>query len=130
MNDQHSYQPPYTLTPTILNLVVQISELVGRLSVFTNDARGVRLRRINRIRTIHGSLAIEGNTLSEEQITAILDGKRVVALPREVQEVRNAIIVYDRFEQWRPNVEADLLEAHPPSHPPSHPSSQLLTECD
>ncbi|MCK5914589.1 MAG: Fic family protein [Deltaproteobacteria bacterium] len=112
MDDQHSYQPPYTLTPEILNLVAQISEVVGRLSVLTNDAKGVRLRRINRIRTIQGSLAIEGNTLSAEQITAILDGKRVVAPPREVQEVRNAITAYDRFEQWQPDVEADLLEAH------------------
>ena len=85
--------------------------MVGRLSI---PAQGddLRLRRVNRIRTIRGSLAIEGNTLSEEQITAIMDGKRVVAPPREIQEVRNAIEVYDRLEQWDPYKEADLLTAH------------------
>lgn len=82
------------------------------MTALTDTAKTLRLRRINRIRTIRGSLAIEGNTLSEEQITAILDGKRVVAPPREIQEVRNAVAAYDRFEQWRPEVEADLLEAH------------------
>ena len=72
----------------------------------------LRLRRINRIRTIQGSLAIEGNTLSEAQITAILDGKRVIAPPREIQEARNAIAAYDCFEKWRPDSKTDLLEAH------------------
>ena len=70
------------------------------------------LRRINRIRIIHGSLAIEGNTLSETQITAIVEGMRVVAPPREVQEVKNALAAYDRFDSWKPEVEKDLLEAH------------------
>lgn len=107
-----SYQPTYTITPAILNLVAQISETIGRLSILTNQAKALRLRRINRIRTIQGSLAIEGNSLSEAQITAILEGKRVIAPPREVQEVRNAIAAYERFEQWRPEVEAELLEAH------------------
>jgi Fic family protein len=71
------------------------------------------LRRINRIRTIHGSLAIEGNTLSEAQITAILEGKRVIAPPREVQEVKNALAAYDfDLDIWKPEAEQDLLEAH------------------
>jgi len=112
MNGQHSYQPPYTITPEILKLVAEISELVGRLTVLTDNSKELRLRRINRIRTIQGSLAIEGNTLSEEQMTAILDGKRIIAPPREVQEVRNAIVAYDNLRQWRPDIEADLLEAH------------------
>jgi Fic family protein len=113
MKPKHSdYQPPYTITPAILNLVAQISEAVGRLTVFTDRAEALRLRRINRIRTIRGSLAIEGNTLSEAQITAILDGKRVIAPPREVQEARNALAAYDRFNTWRPNAEKDLLAAH------------------
>jgi Fic family protein len=72
----------------------------------------LRLRHINRIRTIRGSLAIEGNTLSEAQITAILEGKRVIAPPREVQEVKNALSAYDRFDTWKPKAEKDLLEAH------------------
>ena len=112
MNKRSTYQPPYTITPTIVNLVAEISEAVGRLTVLSDQARALRLRRINRIRTIHGSLAIEGNTLSEAQITAIMEGKRVVAPPREVQEVKNALAAYDRFDTWKPEAEKDLLEAH------------------
>ncbi len=108
----YQYQPPYTITSAIVNLVAQISEAVGRLTTLTDAAKALRLRRINRIRTIRGSLAIEGNTLSEAQITAILDGRRVIAPPREILEVRNAIAAYDRFQQWRPDVEVELLEAH------------------
>jgi Fic family protein len=107
-----SYQAPYTITPETLNRVAAISEAIGRLSVLTDQARALRLRRINRIRTIHGSLAIEGNTLSEAQITAILEGKRVIAPPREVQEVKNALAAYDRFDTWKAEAEKDLLEAH------------------
>ncbi|WP_045222134.1 Fic family protein [Desulfonatronum thioautotrophicum] len=106
------YQPPYTITPEILNRVAAISEAIGRLTVLADQARALRLRRINRIRTIHGSLAIEGNTLSAAQITAILEGKRVIAPPREVREVKNALAAYDRFETWKPEAEKDLLEAH------------------
>ena len=106
------YQPPYTITPEILNRVAAISEAIGRLTVLTDQARALRLRRINRIRTIHGSLAIEGNTLSEAQITAIMEGKRVIAPPREVQEVKNALAAYDRFDSWKPETEKDLMEAH------------------
>ena len=106
------YQPPYTITPEILNKVAAISFGLGRLTVLTDQAIALRLRRINRIRTIHGSLAIEGNTLSEAQITAILEGKRVIAPPREVQEVKNALAAYDRFDTWKPESEKDLLEAH------------------
>ncbi|TVQ24098.1 MAG: Fic family protein, partial [Spirochaetaceae bacterium] len=107
-----TYQPPYTITEEILNRVAAISESVGRMTVVADQAKAVRLRRINRIRTIHGSLAIEGNTLSEAQITAILEGKRVVAPPREVREVKNALAAYDRFHTWIPEAEKDLLEAH------------------
>lgn len=107
-----AYQPPYTITPEILNRVAAISEAIGRLTVLADQSKALRLRRINRIRTIHGSLAIEGNTLSEAQITAILDGKRVIAPPREVQEVKNALAAYDRFDIWQPEAEKDLLEAH------------------
>lgn len=105
-------QPPYTITPEILNRVAAISEAIGRLTGIADRARTLRLRRANRIRTIQGSLAIEGNTLSEAQITAILEGKRVIAPPREVLEVKNALAAYDRFETWNPEAEADLLEAH------------------
>lgn len=106
------YTPPYSLTTGIVSLVAQIGEAVGRLSALEAATTSLRLRRINRIRTIQGSLAIEGNTLSEAQITAILEGKRVIAPPREIQEARNAIKAYDRFTQWQPSTEKDLLAAH------------------
>jgi len=112
MSAEGTYNQPYTITPEILNRVAAISEAIGRLTVLTDQTRALRLRRINRIRTIHGSLAIEGNTLSEAQITAILEGKRVIAPPREVQEVKNALAAYDRFDTWKPEAEKDLLEAH------------------
>ncbi len=112
MSRNASYQPPHTITSEILNRVAAISETIGRLTVLTDQARALRLRRINRVRTIHGSLAIEGNTLSEAQITAILEGKRIIAPPREVQEVKNALAAYDWFDTWKPEAENDLLEAH------------------
>jgi Fic family protein len=103
--------PPFTITATILNQVATISESLGRLSV-QQAADDLRLRRINRIRTVQGSLAIEGNHLSEEQITAILAGKRVIAPPRDVQEAQNALQAYDRLDNWQPTHEGHLLEAH------------------
>ena len=103
--------PPYTITPDILTRVARIAEAVGRAEA-AGLSRDLRLRRINRIRTIRGSLAIEGNILSEEQISTILDGRPVAAPLRDVQEARNAIQAYDRYEQWNPASEADLLGAH------------------
>lgn len=107
-----SYQPPLTLTPKILNLVAAISEQLGRYDECENKAQALRLRRVNKIRTIQGSLAIEGNSLSVEQITAVLEGKPVIAPPREVQEVKNALAVYERFTQFNALKEEDLLQAH------------------
>ena len=106
------YQPPYTITSKIIHLIAQISENIGRLTVLDEKEDNLKLRKANRIRTIQGSLAIEGNTLSTEQITAILNGKTVIAPPKEVQEVRNAIKAYESFQQWQPSQEADLLQAH------------------
>lgn len=106
------YQPPFTLTSEILTLATQIGEEVGRLSILLGQESELRLRRINRIRTVTGSLAIEGNTLSEGQITAILDGKRVIAPPREIQEAHNALAAYEQLEAWNPPDEESLLFAH------------------
>ena len=103
--------PPHTITPDILCRVAEIAEAVGRAEA-AGLSQDLRLRRINRIRTIQGSLAIEGNILSEEQISTILDGKAVVAPLRDVQEARNAIQAYDRYDQWNPASESDLLAAH------------------
>jgi Fic family protein len=106
------YQPPYTITPAIVNLVAEIGETIGRYTVLAEQNLTPGLRRENRIRTIQASLAIEGNTLSEAQITAILEGKRVIAPPREVQAVKNALAAYDLFDIWKQSSEKDLLEAH------------------
>lgn len=106
------YQPPYTITSKIIHLIAQISEALGRLTVLAQIQDELKLRKANRIRTIQGSLAIEGNTLSEEQITAILNGKPVIAPPKEIQEVRNAIKAYEQFQQWQPASEQDLLKSH------------------
>ena len=88
--------PPYFITPEIVSLIERIGEAIGRAEV-SEDPPGPRLRRINRIGAIRGSLAIEGNTLSEEQVSTLLDGRPVIAPPREVQEARNAIRAYDRY---------------------------------
>lgn len=106
------YQPPLTVTPHMLALVAEISEQVGLLSAQRDGALTPQLRRGNRIRTIQASLAIENNTLSVEQVTALLDGKRVMGLPREIQEVRNAFATYDAMHGWRPDSQDDLLAAH------------------
>lgn len=107
-----AYQPPFSITPAIIRQISNISEKLGYLAAVSEKQLDLRLRRINRIRTIQGSLAIEGNTLSEEQITAIIEGKRVIAPPKEVQEARNAIKAYELFESWQPESETDLLKAH------------------
>lgn len=72
----------------------------------------VRLRKINKMKTIRGSLAIEGNSLSESQVTALIEGKNVIAPLREVQEVKNAIKTYDEFKSFNPYKINDLLKAH------------------
>ncbi|MGE6527406.1 Fic family protein [Pseudomonas sp. NPDC077382] len=106
------YQPPLTLTPRMLALVAEIGERVGRLSAQQPSGLTPQLRRGNRIRTIQASLAIENNTLSVEQVTAVLDGKRVLGLPREIQEVRNAFAAYEAMAGWQAQRRTDLLAAH------------------
>ena len=111
MNDQTETTPPYTITSPILDLVERIGEAIGRAEEAASRTN-LRLRRANRIRSIRGSLAIEGNTLTEEQISTIFEGRPVVAPLREIQEVRNAIKAYERFTQWNPASQTDLLTAH------------------
>ena len=106
------YQPPVNLTAPMLDWVAQISELVGRLSELGDSHLTPRLRRGNRIRTIQASLAIENNTLSVDQVTAVLEGKRVLGLPREIQEVRNAFATYEAMQTWNMASRRDLLAAH------------------
>lgn len=105
------YQPPYEITPTILYSVAGISELLGQWSA-NNAQLSPQLRKENRIRIIQASLAIEQNSLSVDQVTAILDGKRVLGLPKEIQEVRNAFNAYEKLFDWQATCIEDLLQAH------------------
>jgi len=112
MTQPHAYQPRYTITPAILRLAAEVSEWIGRYTVIVEKTMTPRLRRENRIRSIYASLAIENNTLSLEQVTAVIEGKRVLGLPREIQEVRNAFATYEAMKDWNPTFRNDLLAAH------------------
>lgn len=105
-------QPPFQITNKIIDDVAGISELVGRLSAHDHLSSNPNLRRTNRIRTIHGSLAIEQNTLSLEQVTAVLNGKHVLAPPKDIAEVKNAYEIYERLDELDPYSVDDLLTAH------------------
>ena len=106
-----SYTPPFTITAEILNLVAEISEQIGELNA-SALVSSPQLRKQNRIKTITGTLAIEGNTLGEEQITAIVDGKAVLGSARELAEVKGAIAAYDALPSLQPANSQDLLAAH------------------
>ena len=106
------YEPPFTMSDTIVDLVSRASYELGRASVMAQGERSIHLRRQNRIRTVHSSLAIEHNTLTLGQVTAILDGKRVLGDPREIREVKNAFAAYDLLASVDPMSVDDLLRAH------------------
>ena len=106
------YQPNFTVSAQAVSMVAEISALIERYIITREAAESLKLRRANKIKTIQSSLAIEGNTLSIKQVTDILDGKRVVAPLREIQEVKNAIAAYDLFDQLDPYSSKDLLKAH------------------
>lgn len=95
-------QPPFQITNPMIDQVSKISELVGMLSLTSGLSADPVLRRQNRIRTIYGSLAIEQNTLTLEQVTAVLNGKRVLAPPKDIAEVKNAYEIYERLDQPDP----------------------------
>lgn len=107
-----SYEPPFKITSKAINLISQISEKIGEISTLENTERTVQLRKKNRIRTIHSSLAIENNSLTIEQITAIIEGKRVLGPPNEIQEVKNAVQAYELLLNLNPYKQKDLLKAH------------------
>ncbi|MEI7910000.1 MAG: Fic family protein [Verrucomicrobiota bacterium] len=106
------YSPPYTITPAILSLVAEIAGEVGRMGALAGAGNVPKLRRDNRIRSIQASLAIENNTLSLDQVTAVLAGKRVLGPAREIQEVKNAFAAYEAMAGWDPALAKDLLAAH------------------
>ena len=103
--------PPFEITERMLTDAAEISELVGRLSTGKLSTSPI-LRRTNRIRSIQGSLAIEQNTLSIEQVTAVLNGRRVIAPPKDIAEVLNAYRVYETMDELDPYSIDSLLAAH------------------
>lgn len=105
-------KPPYDLTGKILKLIAEVSGLLGEVKSGYLDKPSPQLRKQNTIRTIHHSLKIEGNTLSEEQITGIIENQRVLGPPNEIQEVRNAIAIYENLGAFKPSSEKSFLKAH------------------
>ena len=105
-------KPPFEITNQMIDYVAEIAELMGKLSAVASLSTNPMLRRSNRIRTIHGSLAIEQNTLSLEQVTAVLNGKHVLAPPKDIVEVKNAYEIYERLGELDPYSVEDLLTAH------------------
>ena len=106
------YQPPFKITSKIIDYISRISEKIGEINSLENSPHQVKLRKENRIKTIHSSLAIENNSLTIEQITAIIDGKRVLGSPNEIQEVKNAVQTYELLLKLNPYEEKNLLKAH------------------
>lgn len=106
------YEPPFKITNRILSLVANISELIGEIHASDKTNYSLRLRKENRIKTIHSSLAIENNILSIEQVTAIINGKRVLGIPQEIQEVKNTYETYEHMLELNPFCTSDLLKGH------------------
>lgn len=107
-----SVKPPYDITPTILRLISSISARIGEVNANFLNKPSPELRKQNKIKTIHSSLGIEGNTLSEEQITAIIENKKVVGPKKDVIEVINAIKVYDNLSNFKAYSDKSFLAAH------------------
>jgi Fic family protein len=105
-------KPPYKITPAILELITSISEKIGEVNANHLNKQSPQLRKQNKIKTIHSSLQIEGNTLSEAQITALIDKKRIIGPQKDVLEVINAIKVYDNLKKFNPASEKSFLLAH------------------
>ena len=105
-------EPPFKITNEIIDMIAEIAELTGKITVTSQFNKNPMLRRKNRIQTVYGSLAIEQNTLSFEQVAAVLDGKRIIAPPKDIEEVKNAYEIYELLDTLNPYSSADLLKAH------------------
>ena len=112
MKKEELYTPPFTVSAEAINLVAEISAHVERFAIRLEQSDGLLLRKANRIKTIHSSLAIEGNTLSEDEVRDVINGKQVIAPLREIQEVKNAIKTYELYPTLDAFKETDLLKAH------------------
>ena len=106
------YVPPYEITDEMLNLVTQIMENLGKLNSVNEFEKLPRLRRVNRIKTIQSSLAIENNTLSIEQVTDVIDGKRIIGPKEDIIAVQNANLTYKEIKNINPYEINDLLRIH------------------
>lgn len=106
------YKPPFHMTDKIMNLVADVSEQIGRIKVLSHGNLNPHLRKENRIRTIHSSLAIEHNSLSLEQVTAVINGKHILGNPNEIREVKNAYDTYEMMLLLNPYSVKDLLKAY------------------
>ena len=106
------YIPPFTISAHAINLIAEISGQIERYAIRLEQSDAMKLRKANRIRTIHSSLAIEGNTLSEDEVKDIIEGKTVIAPLRQIQEVKNAIKTYELYSSLNPFSVDDLLKAH------------------
>lgn len=111
-NDSIKMKPPYEITNKVLTLITSISEKIGEINANHLYKPATELRKRNRIKTIQSSLEIEGNTLTEDQITALLENKRVIAPQKDILEVQNAIKVYDDLKQFNPLKIKDMEKAH------------------
>jgi Fic family protein len=105
-------KPPYDITPKILKLITSISEKLGQVNANYLNKQSPQLRKQNRIKTIHSSLQIEGNTLTEQQITALIENKRVIGPEKDVLEVLNAIKLYQNIETYKYFSDKSFLKAH------------------
>lgn len=105
-------KPPYDITPVILKLTTEVYEKLGAVNASYLDKPSTQLRKQNKIKTIHSSLRIEGNTLTEEQITAILEDKRVIGPKKDIEEVVNAISIYDQLHAFDSYSVKSFLKAH------------------
>ncbi len=110
--DSIKMKPPYIVTPKILKLITSISEKIGEVNANFLNRPSPKLRKQNRIKTIHSSLKIEGNSLTEEQITALLEKKRVIGPKKDVTEVLNTIEIYENLKKYDPMSEKSFLKAH------------------
>ncbi|MCM1048348.1 MAG: Fic family protein [Clostridiales bacterium] len=107
-----NYQPPFTMSEEITNLIVEIGEYVGAIATYDALRPNPILRRENRIKSIYSSLAIEQNTLTLEQVTDVINGKRILGPPQDIREVKNAYEVYERISAFNPYSIKNLLLAH------------------
>ena len=105
-------KPPYEITGKILNLIASVSEKIGEVNAAHLNKPPTELRRKNRIKTIQSSLEIEGNTLTVEQITDLLDDKRILAPQKDILEVKNAIQVYNQLDKFKVCELKSLCKAH------------------